>query len=349
MNQQNNRIAYIDTARGIALLMVIFGHLKFPYITTWIYSCHIPLFFFLSGMVFKGEKKTFAQFVKKSAKSLLIPYFALGTVIWIFLSGIYLFDPQPPQFIAGAIDTPVNMLLNFLIQRHYWTVWFLPCLFFSQIILWILLRITSGRNGKTIFFSTVLCVFAFVYYRFGGDTLPWNLDTALVAQFFVCLGYEYAHADSCKGFREVIACSKIYAKKIFITALLAIGNIMFCILNIKLANANLDMSVHLYGIELFAILSAVFGILFVLSAAAVLQTEQILAYLGRNTMLVFAWHSRIMIPAFNYLYLWLGLFQSESMIQKCVYCIVTAAGVLAILLPLNYIISKSKIKFIVGR
>ncbi len=349
MNQQNNRIAYIDVARGIALLMVIFGHLKMPYVTTWIYSCHIPLFFFLSGMVFSGEKKSFSQFIKKSARTLLVPYFALGFVIWFFLTGIYLFDQAPPQFIASAIDTPARMLLNFLIQRHYWTVWFLPCLFLAQIILWILIHTMAGCRRRIILASAAVCILTFIYYRVGGDTLPWNLDTALVAQFFVCMGYEYSHTDVCKGFRKTIAGSCISVRKAFLTAAMAVGNVVFCILNIKIGNANLDMSVHLYGIELFSILSATFGIFFVLSAAAVLKDFRFLSYLGRNTMLVFAWHSRIMIPVFNYLYLWLGIFQNDGVIEKCIYCIVTAAGILAILLPINYVISKSKIKFIIGR
>lgn len=49
----NNRIDFVDTARGIAMLLVILGHCQLSAdctIEKLIYSFHMPLFFFLSGM-----------------------------------------------------------------------------------------------------------------------------------------------------------------------------------------------------------------------------------------------------------------------------------------------------------
>ena len=76
-----NRIEWIDTAKGIGLLLVIFEHLSIPYVTAWIYTFHMPLFFFLSGVVFSGEKYTFQEYLKKRVKALVIPYFSLGLII----------------------------------------------------------------------------------------------------------------------------------------------------------------------------------------------------------------------------------------------------------------------------
>lgn len=41
-----NRIEWIDTAKGLGLLLVFIGHLKTPYLATWVYTFHMPLFFF---------------------------------------------------------------------------------------------------------------------------------------------------------------------------------------------------------------------------------------------------------------------------------------------------------------
>ena len=45
------RIIWIDYAKAIAMFFVIFGHVDSGnYLTNWIYSFHMPLFFLLSGI-----------------------------------------------------------------------------------------------------------------------------------------------------------------------------------------------------------------------------------------------------------------------------------------------------------
>ena len=56
MEHKSNRILWIDAAKGIGLLCVILGHLGVPYLSTLVYTFHMPLFFFLSGIVFSGSK-----------------------------------------------------------------------------------------------------------------------------------------------------------------------------------------------------------------------------------------------------------------------------------------------------
>ena len=48
------RIGYIDMAKGLAIILVIIGHISFtPSMgKTILYLFHIPLFFFLSGFTF---------------------------------------------------------------------------------------------------------------------------------------------------------------------------------------------------------------------------------------------------------------------------------------------------------
>ena len=64
-----NRIAWVDVAKGIAILLVIIGHtVNFGSATrNFIFSFHMPLFFILSGYTFKlaGDFPVFFQGVKK--------------------------------------------------------------------------------------------------------------------------------------------------------------------------------------------------------------------------------------------------------------------------------------------
>lgn len=78
-----NRIASLDTAKGIAILAVILGHYfqEFsPDKMNIVYCFHMPLFFLISGYCL-SINKTFKDFAKSKIHRLLIPY-AVTAVIW---------------------------------------------------------------------------------------------------------------------------------------------------------------------------------------------------------------------------------------------------------------------------
>ena len=53
------RVQYIDIAKGIGIVLVVMGHNDFalisPFAHKLIYSFHMPMFFFMSGMFFKPD------------------------------------------------------------------------------------------------------------------------------------------------------------------------------------------------------------------------------------------------------------------------------------------------------
>ena len=55
---KRNRILWLDMAKGIGILLIMIGHLGISVIPEakpvqiWLYSFHIPTFFFLSGYLF---------------------------------------------------------------------------------------------------------------------------------------------------------------------------------------------------------------------------------------------------------------------------------------------------------
>ncbi len=65
-DKQNKRIEYIDVAKGIGILLVVFGFVVYggnykmvgsETISNFIYSFHMPLFFVISGMCIKESKR----------------------------------------------------------------------------------------------------------------------------------------------------------------------------------------------------------------------------------------------------------------------------------------------------
>ena len=79
MKDKENRIAYIDLAKGFCIALVVFYHSKgvlgVQYlIDIFFVSFRLPLYFFLSGLFFK-EYGSFQNFFIKKTNRLLIPFF----------------------------------------------------------------------------------------------------------------------------------------------------------------------------------------------------------------------------------------------------------------------------------
>ena len=48
------RIEWVDISKGIAIILMIIGHSGIPhFLNNWIYSFHMPFFFFISGVLSK--------------------------------------------------------------------------------------------------------------------------------------------------------------------------------------------------------------------------------------------------------------------------------------------------------
>ena len=84
---EKERIEWVDIAKGIAIIAMIIGHgCPKRAIVSFIFSFHMPLFFILSGIVYKTNSK---GMVSKKIKSLIVPYFIFS--IDQFLSIILFF------------------------------------------------------------------------------------------------------------------------------------------------------------------------------------------------------------------------------------------------------------------
>lgn len=67
------RIAYLDAAKGCAILSVILSHLWIPELTPFLFSFHMPLFFILSGYFLKREDNP-RIWVCKRSRQILVPF-----------------------------------------------------------------------------------------------------------------------------------------------------------------------------------------------------------------------------------------------------------------------------------
>src|ERR1035437_8554233 len=87
VQERNNSL---DIAKGLGILLVIWGHAVCP-VKAYFYTFHVPLFFLLSGFVFNESYSLKATFYKK-IKSLLIPFFFFLILLRLGFIIIHLID-----------------------------------------------------------------------------------------------------------------------------------------------------------------------------------------------------------------------------------------------------------------
>ena len=327
----NQRIAWIDTAKGLGLLMVFFGHLRIPFVSTWVYTFHMPLFFFLSGLVFSNIGGSYWFFVKKKIRRLIIPYFTLGGVIFIFWCILYRIEGR------SASDY-LLMLGGFFAQKHFWTVWFLAALFFAEVVYGAVNCICKDNLLTSTYWSVILCLISFGYYRLGGETLPWNIDTALVAQLFLHLGYVLKRLVV-KPMDELLNLKKVIGY--LSVSLFLILNSIFGYLCIRLSGHSLDMSVGMYGNEVCTLLSAICGIMAIVVFSHYFTCKWVI-WLGQNTMVLFAWHSRIIILGCQLLFAHWHFLQRGDSFTQTLSGLIMLTVIIAILVPATIGIKKIK-------
>lgn len=168
------RIEFVDLAKGICIILVILNHYDnvFFFVPNF-QALRMPLYFVLSGLFFKDYTPT--AFVTKKINNILIPFaFWLGlAVIW----GMLFEDIS----ISAIYDWAYmhNIYLNFVL-------WFLICLFLTNIIFYSLQKILHGLSLTV----GVLAVAAIGVFLGQSEVrlLAW-LDTACTGLPFFYLGY----------------------------------------------------------------------------------------------------------------------------------------------------------------
>src|SRR4051794_34034047 len=112
----------IDLLRVIGICAVVYGHVVATETTAqWVYSWHVPLFFFLSGYFWK-RRRPFAAELRVRARSLLVPYAFWLVAGLIMLGAAGLLTPEGVLAIVRGGATAKGIFAAF---------WFVTALFWA--------------------------------------------------------------------------------------------------------------------------------------------------------------------------------------------------------------------------
>lgn len=180
------RIEWIDVAKGLGIILVVIGHVRAEPYSTWVYYFHMPMFFMLSGMVFKAGPMP--EFAARRTRSLLLPYLT-------FLIFVTLIDNIAqiigPAGLIGALRYDIHQLRNDFyggrrLASEFGVMWFITCLFVSLIIYnGLRLRIAEGRSGGMV---AIIAGLFLASYIVAPISLPWDVAEVPMAIVFIWLG-----------------------------------------------------------------------------------------------------------------------------------------------------------------
>lgn len=187
-----NRVDWIDIAKGLGMLAVVWGHICCEgWSNDLVYSFHIPLFFFLSGLVFNGKKhRDFFQFLKNRARRLLLPYFIYSVITWLFWVLFTRYSGKPcDDYLSPLLQTFVAQGSGGYLV-HNVALWFIPCLFCVELIFYPIGKCESKwvRLFCCIAIAGIGMILEHTFGKAYLNTMPWNLDSAFMAMPFYCVG-----------------------------------------------------------------------------------------------------------------------------------------------------------------
>ena len=192
LQQEKKRIGWIDIAKAIAILLVVWGHtLRGGDVQRVMYSFHVATFFLLSGMTCRV--RDIGRQIRTDFLRIMVPYYIFGVAsigIFLVLGG----------FAADQLDMSTRSslwdnLLELLVacpkgnrMKFNMPLWFLPCLFVTKLLYYALSKVCRGKQGYIVGGSAVLAVLSFLYTHLVEVSLPFNLSVAGKMLFFFALG-----------------------------------------------------------------------------------------------------------------------------------------------------------------
>ena len=180
MGQTKNkkRIEYLDIAKGIGIIMVVWAHANGPF-RNFIYQMHMPFFFLLSGLLYNSGTSLKSFFLKR-LKSLYIPFAfwnSFSFCIKSYLHGIRL------RSIAQHV---LRILL--MIEKDgqfFGATWFLPALFMAEVVYKTIDICIGDIKNKDLILLGLFSVSACFGFRF---TLEYMFSRTLILSMFYAAG-----------------------------------------------------------------------------------------------------------------------------------------------------------------
>ena len=256
----------IDTARGIAIFLVIIGHciseVDNP-INRFILSFHMPLFFVISGMLMSNNQPqlNFLQYFHIEAKRLLLPQVLLGFLFYLYFA-----------FYSAISSGTLELFAPYQLFLRIISPWFLIVMFGVTLIAYYYRKYIADSLIMTIIFNAFIILLT-IYLQYKSITNPYlcNLNIVPMAWLFYILG---------SIFKKQLSKSVTKRDEIIFVITIPVVYILAQI------NTPVRMYSSDYGIIYLFLVSA-FSASFVIIRNSQLINSKMLQWAGKNSMAIY--------------------------------------------------------------
>lgn len=270
------RIEYLDTARGILIILVVLGHTllfsggaitePYSYLMKAIYSFHMMAFFLISSFLFNKDKwceSTIISFCKNRALRLMVPYLFFETIGAVVHSIFNWGNPESFLMMAKNIFTQ---------QVYVGADWYLPTLFVGELLLYVCCKYLHRSL---------------------------NITVAVVGIIAIALGQDHINSQILCIFTRIILCISLLLIGFYVKAIFLSKKPIWCLLGacmVWLACSQLNRLTFLHapiiGNVFLFLLAGFCGTYFILGISERIHAK-LLKYLGNNTLPIMGTHQNI--------------------------------------------------------
>ncbi len=182
--ETKSRLEFVDIAKGIGIMIVCFGHSGAEdVVISWIGGFIVPLFFILSGYMYKDKGIPVGKDLYNKGKKLLKPYFFFSVVLlliykrfaWNDIVGVFY-----SRYCLYTYHAPDNI---FFMKATNSPMWFLTAMFATFPLFYIIMK--NEKYIKWIVLSYLLITWGCTFLPI---LLPWSLDVAFIMAIFMYIG-----------------------------------------------------------------------------------------------------------------------------------------------------------------
>jgi len=183
-NKKTNRIDYVDTMRGVCILLVNYFHANISlFMLKYVADICVHPFLFMAGY-FYSFKLTFKDNAIKKARFNLFPYYVFGLfyyIIWLVFFGNAERDIIAP--LRAVLYMPTG---SFPIES---ALYFLPMMFFAVIIFSLIEKSVKNEVFRLIV-VILITLLGNLWVKLFGVRLPMSIDVSMSLLIYVYLGFE---------------------------------------------------------------------------------------------------------------------------------------------------------------
>lgn len=161
----NQRESWVDYAKAIGIILVVYGHVArglhnsqitmnehfYKLADNFVYSFHMPLFFFLSGLYFvkSFDKRTTKEFVFSKIDTIVYPY-----ILWSLIQGLT--EATLSAYTYGTVTYAEVFVLLWQPRAQFWFLYALVLIFLFSAITYRYFKI--NKTSIFLFMSFVLLI-----------------------------------------------------------------------------------------------------------------------------------------------------------------------------------------------